>query len=82
MSSTSPRDDLASEPHPGRPNPEPVPAKQGTIEEHAELANDLRDRDTEDLRSIAKSRNIDGADTMDRGTLLAKLLDEPGTNEI
>jgi hypothetical protein len=42
----------------------------------------LKDMSDDELRELAAEAGIDGAQTMARDHLLAKLIDEPGANEL
>ncbi len=67
---------------PGSPNPEAVTPRSGTMEDHRSLLDEMHDMSDEDLRDRAVAQGIDGAQTMTRDHLLAKLMDEPGANEL
>ncbi len=73
---------LGTDVAPGIPNPEAVPPRAGTMDEHRSLVGALTDLSVEDLRDLAVARGIDGAPTMTRDQLLAKLMDDPGANEL
>ena len=52
------------------------------MEEYGHTLESLKVMSDEELRALAEDAGVDGAETMDRDHLLAKLMDEPGANDI
>lgn len=71
-----------AEPIGGATNPESVTPVQGTIEDYRKLREELQALSDDELRAKAAANGIDAPHTMIREALMAKLMDEPGANEI
>lgn len=66
---------------PTLPNQVPGDAELGRG--HYEMTLEtLKAMSDEELRRLATETGIDGAQTMERDHLIAKLIDEPGANEL
>ena len=63
--------------------PGQIPGDAGASRAHHEVTLEtLKEMSAEELRDLAIEAGIDGAQTMERDQLLAKLMDEPGANEL
>lgn len=58
------------------------PTRESTLGEYRWTLESLKSMSDEELRRLAADMGIDGVDTMGRSQLIAKLIDEPGANEI
>ena len=54
----------------------------GSLEHYRLMLETVKAMSDEELRQLATEAGVDGADTMDRDHLIAKLIDEPGANEL
>ncbi len=61
---------------------EAITPREGSMAEHQRLDDELEAMSDDELRAKAEAQGIDGAHTMTREHLLAKLIDDPGANEI
>ncbi len=52
-----------------------------SMEDYAATLESLKSMSDDELRRLAADAGVDGAGTMGRDHLLAKLMDEPGANE-
>ena len=53
-----------------------------SMEQYGRTLESLKALSDDELRRLATDAGIDGADAMDRDHLIAKLIDEPGANDI
>jgi hypothetical protein len=63
--------------------PGQIPGDAGMGRDHHQMTLEtLKGMSDDDLRGLAVEAGVDGAQAMGRDQLLAKLMDEPGANEL
>ena len=62
--------------------PNQMEPEGGSLEHYRLTLEAVKSMSDDELRQLATEAGVDGADTMDRDHLIAKLVDEPGANEL